>query len=139
VHRFILIPTIMDTPSNLRYTAEHHWVKVEDDGSVTTGITAHAQEELGDIVYVEAPQTGRSVTQGEACGIVESVKTAADLHAPLSGEVIAVNGATADHPEQVNTDPYGTWLFRMKPGRPAELDALLDAAAYARLVASKPE
>jgi len=129
----------MDTPSNLRYTAEHHWVKVEDDGSVTTGITAHAQEELGDIVYVEAPQTGRSVTQGEACGIVESVKTAADLHAPLSGEVIAVNGATADHPEQVNTDPYGTWLFRMKPGRPAELDALLDAAAYARLVASKPE
>ena len=124
----------MDTPSNLKYTAEHLWVKMEDDGVVTTGITAHAQEELGDIVYVEAPQAGRTVTQGEACGVIESVKTAADLHAPVSGEVIAVNNVTADYPERVNADPYGTWLFRVRPARPAELSGLLDAAAYARLV-----
>lgn len=124
----------MDTPSKLKYTAEHHWVKVEDDGTVTTGITAHAQEELGDIVYVQAPEKGRTVTQGEACGVVESVKTSADLHAPVSGEVIAVNEVPTDHPERINTDPYGTWLFRMRPGRSGELDALLDAAAYEKLV-----
>ena len=113
-------------------------MRVEADGTVTTGITAHAQEELGDSVYVQAPEAGRRVAQGEACGVVESVKTAADLHAPVSGEVVAVNGVTADHPERVNTDPYGTWLFRIKPQRPAELDALLDAAAYARLAKGEP-
>ena len=128
----------MDTPANLKYTSEHLWVKVEADGTATTGITAHAQEELGDIVYVQAPEAGRRVAQGEACGVVESVKTAADLHAPVSGEVVAVNGDPADHPERVNTDPYGTWLFRIKPERPAELDALLDAAAYARLAKGEP-
>ena len=125
----------MDTPENLRYTPEHHWVKVEADGTVTTGITAHAQDELGDIVYVQSPEAGRHVKQGEACGVIESVKTAADLHAPVSGEVTAVNGVTADHPERVNADPYGTWLFRVRPERPAELGGLLDAAAYARLAA----
>ena len=124
----------MSIPADLRYTAEHLWVRLEADGMLTTGITAHAQDELGDIVYVQAPEAGSSVTQGAACGVVESVKTAADLHAPVSGEVVAVNGVTADHPERINTDPYGTWIFRMKPQRPAELDALLDAAAYAQLV-----
>ena len=130
---------MMDTPADLKYTPAHHWVRVEADGMVTTGITAHAQEELGDIVYVQAPEAGRRVTQGEACGVVESVKTAADLHAPVSGEVIAVNTVTADHPERVNTDPYGTWLFRIRPELPAELDALLDAAAYAKLASGEPE
>ena len=124
----------MSIPANLKYTSEHHWVRVEADGAVTTGVTAHAQDELGDIVYVQAPEAGRRVTQGEACGIVESVKTAADLHAPVSGEVVAVNSVTADHPERINSDPYGTWLFRIRPERPAEIDALLDAAAYASLV-----
>ena len=124
----------MEKPSNLKYTPEHHWVKIEDDGIVTTGITAHAQEELGDIVYVQPPATGSNVTQGEACGVVESVKTAADLHAPVSGEIVAVNSVPADHPERINSDPYGTWLFRVRPERPAELDGLLDAAAYAKLV-----
>ena len=123
----------MSIPSDLRYTSEHLWVRLEADGIVTTGITAHAQDELGDIVYVQAPEAGRTVTQGEACGIVESVKTAADLHAPVSGEVVAVSGVIADHPERVNSDPYGTWLFQIRPQRPAEFDALLDATAYARL------
>jgi glycine cleavage system H protein len=124
----------MTTPDDLKYTAEHHWVRVEADGMVTTGITAHAQDELGDIVYVQAPEAGRRVTRGEACGVVESVKTAADLHAPVSGEIVAVNSVPADHPERINSDPYGTWLFRVRPERPAELDGLLDAAAYAKLV-----
>ena len=93
-------------------------MRVEADGTVTTGITAHAQDELGDIVYVQAPEPGRRVTQGEACGVVESVKTAADLHAPVSGEVVAVNSVTADHPERINSDPYGTWLFRIRPRTP---------------------
>ena len=128
----------MSTPADLKYTPEHLWVRVEADGTVTTGITAHAQEELGDIVYVQAPEAGRRVAQGEACGVVESVKTAADLYAPVSGEVVAVNGVVVDHPERVNTDPYGTWLFRIKPQRPAELDALLDAAAYAGLAKGEP-
>jgi len=105
---------------------------------VTTGITAHAQDELGDIVYVQAPEVGRRVKQGEACGVIESVKTAADLHAPVSGEVIAVNGITADQPERINADPYATWLFRVRPERPAELDGLLDAAGYAKLAAGEP-
>jgi glycine cleavage system H protein len=128
----------MTTPADIRYTAEHHWVKVEADGTVTTGITAHAQDELGDIVYVQAPEVGRRVKQGEACGVIESVKTAADLHAPVSGEVIAVNGITADQPERINADPYATWLFRVRPERPAELDGLLDAAGYAKLAAGEP-
>jgi glycine cleavage system H protein len=123
----------MNIPEDLKYTAEHHWVKKEADGSVTTGITFHAQEALGDIVYVEPPKPGRRLAQGEVCGVIESVKTAADLHAPVSGEVIAVNPAAADKPESINTDPYGTWLFRIRPGDGADLAALLDAQAYLEL------
>lgn len=127
----------MNAPGDLKYTSTHHWVKKEADGTVTVGITFHAQEALGDVVFVQSPDAGRRVTQDEACGMIESVKAASDLHAPVSGEVVAVNAAAADKPELINSDPYGTWLFRMKPERLAEFDALLDAAAYAKFVAAE--
>ena len=120
-------------PENLKYHASHTWLKVEADGACTVGITHHAQEQLGDVVYVDAPVVGCTVTQGEACGVIESVKTAADVHAPASGVVIEINPALADAPEAVNTDPYGAWLFRIKLGDPAELASLLDAAAYGKV------
>lgn len=120
----------MINPENLKYHESHTWLKMEADGACTVGITHHAQEQLGDVVYVDAPAVGRTVKQGEACGVIESVKTAADVHAPASGVVIAVNPALADAPEAINTDPYGAWLFRIKPADPAELARLLDAAAY---------
>ena len=126
----------MDDPSDLRYTPEHHWVKQESDGTVTTGITSHAQEALGDIVYVEGPKPGRQLARGEVCGVIESVKTAADLHAPVSGVVIAVNEDAAGKPESINADPYGTWLFRLRPADSTELATLLDAQAYRKLADS---
>jgi glycine cleavage system H protein len=126
----------MDAPDDLKYTPAHHWVRQEGDGSIMVGITFHAQEALGDVVYVQAPDPGRRLTQGEACGVIESVKAASDLHAPVSGVVIAANAEAADRPERINADPYGTWLFRMKPENPAELDRLPDAAAYLKLVAA---
>jgi glycine cleavage system H protein len=124
----------MINPENLKYHESHTWLKMEADGTCTVGITHHAQEQLGDVVYVDAPAVGRRVKQGEACGVIESVKTAADVHAPASGEVIAVNPALADAPETVNADPYSAWLFRMKLGDTAELANLLDAAAYEKAV-----
>ena len=124
----------MSDPSDLKYHQAHTWLKLEADGIYIVGITEHAQEQLGDVVYVQQPEVGSSVKQGEACGVIESVKTAADVHAPASGVVIAINPALADAPETVNTDPYGTWLFRMTLSHPAELTALLDAAAYAKLL-----
>ena len=126
----------MSDPTDLKYTPEHHWVKQEADGTVTTGITFHAQEALGDIVYVEGPKPGRQLARGEVCGVIESVKTAADLHAPVSGEVIAVNEAAAGKPESINADPYGTWLFRLRPADTADLAALLDATAYRKIADS---
>src|SRR5262245_31319202 len=123
----------MTAPDNLKFTAAHHWARTEVDGAVTVGITFHAQEALGDIVFVQSPEPGRRLKQGEACGVIESVKTAAELYAPVTGEVIAVNAAAADQPERINADPYGTWLFRLKPEHPAEIDALLDAAAYRKI------
>ena len=123
----------MNAPDNLKYTEAHHWVKKEPDGTITVGITFYAQESLGDVVFVQSPETGRRVTQGEACGVIESVKTASDLHAPVSGEVVAFNAEVADRPERVNADPYGAWLFRMKPDDPAAVDALLGADAYSRI------
>ena len=126
----------MNAPASLKYTPAHHWVKQEADGTITVGITFHAQEALGDVVYVQAPEPGRRLTQGEACGVIESVKAASDLYAPIAGEAIAVNAEAADRPERINADPYGAWLFRMKPGNSAELDTLLDAAAYLKLVAA---
>ncbi len=117
-------------PADLRYTASHEWARLESDGSVTVGISDHAQEALGDVVYVELPEIGRQVQAGQEAGVVESVKAASDIYSPLAGEVIAVNTALADAPEQVNSDPYGSWFFRLKPADPAAMDSLLDAAAY---------
>jgi glycine cleavage system H protein len=124
------------TPENLKYTESHEWVRHEADGLVTIGITFHAQDMLGDVVFVENPKPGRQVKKGEECGVIESVKAAADIYAPLSGEVVASNDELADAPERINQDPYDAWLFRIRPADPAELSALLDAAAYEKLAES---
>lgn len=123
----------MSTPEQLKYSATHQWARREQDGTVSVGITDHAQEMLGDVVFIDNPKAGSSVKQGEVCGVIESVKAASDIYAPLSGEVIAVNAELADTPEKVNEDPYAAWMFRVKPADPAELDALLDAAAYQKV------
>ena len=127
----------MKTPEELKYTASHQWVRAETDGTVTVGITDFAQDELGDVVFVQHPAAGRKVKRGEECAVVESVKAASDIPAPLSGEIVAVNSALDEAPQKVNEDPYGAWLFRLKPADPAELAALLDAAAYANTVSAK--
>ena len=126
----------MTTPEELRYTAEHEWLREEADGTVTVGITDHAQAELGDVVYLELPAVGDEVTQGGSWGVVESVKAASDLFAPVSGAVSAVNGALEAAPQQVNEDPYGAgWLIKLQPARLAqERGALLTAAAYRELL-----
>jgi len=120
----------MNVPDDLLYTESHEWVRRESDGSVSVGITDHAQEQLGDIVFVEAPQVGRKVAAGESVGVVESVKAASDIYAPISGEIVAVNADLAGAPENVNEDAFGAWMYRIKPANPADLDKLLDAAAY---------
>ena len=124
----------MNAPANLKYAASHEWAKQEADGSITIGITDHAQEALGDIVFLELPAVGRVVKAGEECAVVESVKAASDIYAPVSGEVVDINQAATDAPESVNADAYATWLFRIKPADAAkcaaELGGLLDAAAY---------
>ena len=120
----------MNIPKDLRYTESHEWVKREGDGTVSVGITDHAQEQLGDIVFVEAPKPGRKVKAGEAVGVVESVKAASDIYSPVSGEIVGANDALSAAPEQVNQDAYASWMFRVKPDNPAEIDKLLDAAAY---------
>lgn len=120
----------MTIPGDLKYTDTHQWVRMDAGGTATVGITDYAQEQLGDIVFVQQPVIGRKVKQGEACAVVESVKTASDIPAPVSGEIVAVNAALADAPETLNQQPYGAWLFRIRPADPAELDQLLDATAY---------
>ena len=120
----------MKLPKELRYTQSHEWVRRESDGTVSVGITDHAQEQLGDIVFVEAPQPGRKVSAGEAVGVVESVKAASDIYAPVAGEIVAANGALGSSPEQVNEDAFAAWMYRIKPDAPADVDKLLDAAAY---------
>ena len=120
----------MNVPQDLRYTATHEWVKSEADGTVTVGITDHAQSALGDLVYVELPAVGRMVAAGEACAVVESVKAASDIYAPVAGEVTAVNAELPATPEVVNQDAYAAWLFRLKPANAADVDTLLDAARY---------
>ena len=121
-----------DYPSDLRYRDSHEWVRVKDDGSVVVGISDHAQEELGDMVFVELPEPGMSYEQGEACAVVESVKAASDIYAPLSGEVLLANGALEDSPELVNSDPYGEgWLFQMAPSDSSQIDDLMNAEDYA--------
>lgn len=123
----------MTVPSELKYSPAHTWLKQEADGTVTVGITDHAQETLGDLVYVETPALGRQVKKDEACGIVESVKTASDVHTPASGEVIAINPELADAPEKINADAYAAWIFKLKPSNPAEFAGLLDADAYQKV------
>ncbi len=127
----------MSNPSNLKYTASHEWVKTEADGTITIGITQHAQELLGDMVFVEAPSVGRRLKAREECAVVESVKAAADVYAPVSGEVIAANSDLDGSPENINSDPYGAWIFKMKPDNAADVAALLDAAAYQAVVDSE--
>jgi glycine cleavage system H protein len=121
----------MNTPQNLKYTESHEWIKAENDGTWSIGITDHAQEALGDIVFLELPEAGRKYAEGENCAVVESVKAASDIYMPAAGEVIAVNADLANSPEKVNADAYGAWMFRIKPDNAADLGELMDAAAYA--------
>jgi glycine cleavage system H protein len=126
-----------EIPAELLYRESHEWVRYDEDGTATVGISDHAQAQLGDMVFVEVPEPGMSYEQGDACAVVESVKAASDVYAPLTGEVIECNSALEDSPELVNTDPYGDgWLFRMQVAEPAELEGLLDAKAYAELTES---
>lgn len=117
-------------PAELKYTASHEWLRLEADGTVTVGITDHAQEALGDLVFVELPEVGAHFEADKELAVVESVKAAADVYAPLSGTITETNGAVVDAPESVNQDAYAAWLFKMKPDNAADLDKLLDAAAY---------
>ena len=125
----------MDVPGDLRYTEDHEWLRL-DAGEGVVGITAYAADELGDVVYVELPKVGRRLQRAEAFGVIESVKTASDLYAPVSGEVVAVNEALAGSPELVNSDPYGEgWMIRVRPDDGAASEGLLDADAYRSLIA----
>lgn len=121
----------MNLPSELKYAATHEWSRRETDGTLTVGITDHAQETLGDVVFLQLPEVGRTVKAGEEIAMIESVKAASGIHAPVAGTVLAVNGAMVDAPEQVNADAYAAWMFRIQPDNPADYDALLDAAGYA--------
>jgi glycine cleavage system H protein len=120
----------MNIPANLRYTSSHEWVRTEADGTVSIGITDHAQAALGDLVYLELPEVGRKVAAAEACAVVESVKAASDVYAPVAGEIVSVNKAVSETPEQVNKDPYAAWFFRLRPVEPSAVANLLDARAY---------
>jgi len=125
----------MDLPNDLKYTDSHEWIRAESDGSLTIGITDHAQAALGDLVYVELPKAGRSVAAGEACAIVESVKAASDVYAPLAGTIVAGNDELAGKPEAVNENAYAAWLFRIQPADAADVRKFMDAAAYSKLIA----
>ncbi|WP_338755137.1 glycine cleavage system protein GcvH [Moraxella lincolnii] len=118
-------------PAELKYVASHEWLRQEDDGTITVGITEHAQDLLGDIVYVELPEVGREVSADEEIAVVESVKAASDVYAPISGEIVAINEELEDAPETINTDPYGDgWFFRIKPDNAEDFDGLLSADDY---------
>jgi glycine cleavage system H protein len=127
----------MSNPANLKYTASHEWVKTDADGTISVGITQHAQELLGDMVFVETPAVDRKLKAKEECAVVESVKAAADIYAPVNGVVTEVNSELDSAPEAINSDPYGAWIFRMKPDNPADVSALLDAGAYQTVVDSE--
>jgi glycine cleavage system H protein len=124
----------MNVPAELKYTASHEWVRTESDGTITVGITDHAQEALGDLVFIELPEVGRKANAGEAIGVVESVKAASDVYSPVAGEVIAVNAGVVDAPEKVNADAYANWFYRLKPANAADVAKLLDAAGYVKTV-----
>jgi glycine cleavage system H protein len=119
-----------DLPENLKYAMSHEWAHVEDDNVVRVGISNFAQEQLGDLVYIELPELGRKIKAQEQCAVVESVKTASDLYSPVSGEIVAVNLALVDEPEQVNDDPYKAWIFCVKADDLSDLEQLMDADAY---------
>ena len=128
----------MSNPADLRYTQSHEWVRLNDDGTVTIGITEHAQEQLGDLVFVETPEVDSSFSSGEALGVVESVKAASDIYAPLDGKVVDTNGELADEPELINSDPYeGGWIYRMEPADATQVENMMDADAYDDFVASE--
>ena len=125
----------MNVPANLKYTKSHEWVRAEADGTITVGITDHAQELLGDLVFVELPDVGKELAAEQEAAVVESVKAASDVYAPIAGTVTEVNTSVSDSPEAVNQDAYAAWLFKMKPANIADVDALLDATAYAAAAA----
>ncbi|MDT3670279.1 MAG: glycine cleavage system protein GcvH [Aromatoleum sp.] len=125
-----------NVPSQLKYTKSHEWIRVEADGTLTIGVTDHAQEALGDVVFLELPEAGRRLSAGEACAVIESVKAASDIYAPVAGEVVESNQAAADAPETVNADAYSAWLFKLKPDSGADLSALLDADGYQAEIAN---
>ena len=127
----------MSIPNDLKYTKSHEWVRLENDGTATIGITQHAQELLGDMVFVETPTVGRQLKQGDECAVVESVKAAADVYAPIAGEVTAANPDLASTPEKINQDAYAAWLFKLKPANAADVDNLLDSAEYQKLLESE--
>lgn len=127
-----------NVPGELKYTKSHEWVKSNDDGTVTVGITDHAQDLLGDMVFVEVPEAGSALSAGQDCAVVESVKAASDVYSPIEGEVVEGNEALADSPEAVNKDPYGEgWLFKLRPANADDVAALMDADAYQKLVESE--
>ena len=120
----------MNIPQDLKYTASHEWLRLGDDGVATVGITDHAQEQLGDVVFVELPEIGRKLKAGEECAVVESVKAASDIYAPVAGEIVEVNQSVVDAPESVNADAYAAGLYRIRPDSAADVASLLDAAGY---------
>lgn len=129
-----------NVPADLRYTKSHEWLRTLPDGNVEVGITDHAQEALGDLVFVEVPEAGRTLKAGESCAVVESVKAASDVYAPIACTVIGGNPQLAAEPEAINKDPYGSgWLMRIRPGNPAEIAALLSAAQYSSFLAAEGE
>jgi glycine cleavage system H protein len=122
----------MNIPTDLKYTESHEWVRLEADGTLTVGITEYAQDALGDIVFVELPQVGKSFTAGDDAAVVESVKAASDIYAPVSGTVLEVNQSVADAPDSINQDAFGAWLFKLKPNDASAINGLLDADAYGK-------
>lgn len=127
----------MSIPADLKYAKTHEWARLEADGTVTVGITDHAQDLLGDMVFVENPAVGRKLAVNEECAVVESVKAASDVYSPIAGEVVATNSEVEDSPEKLNQDAFAAWMYKIKPNNAADLDSLLDATAYQALVDSE--
>ena len=125
----------MTIPANLKYTSSHEWVRVETDGTIAVGISDFAQDALGDIVFVDLPKVGQTLTAGKDCAVVESVKAAGDIYAPVSGVVVEVNQAVVDAPESINSDAFNSWMFKMTPANMADVDALMSAEDYAKNIA----
>ena len=127
----------MNVPGDLKYTTSHEWVRQESDGSVTIGITDFAQDALGDLVFVEVPEVGRTLKAREACAVVESVKAASDVYAPIAGEVVASNEQLKDKPEAINEDAFNAWIFKIKPANAADIASLMNAEAYKQNIAAQ--